>query len=111
MCALVLSQFVLLVGVHFIQFPAVLAWFSVRFVVCDKCTEIDDHLHNATTEQERKLWLQSKSIHRRYVSTLCCASSAWVVCLGTFAVLVFRLELSRACTAFKVPMRLLLRTP
>ena len=41
-----------------------------RFAVCERCTEIDDHLQQATTEQERRLWLQAKKIHRGYVSNI-----------------------------------------
>jgi len=41
---------------------------SDRFAVCERCTEIDDHLQNATSEPERKLWLEAKRIHRKYVS-------------------------------------------
>jgi hypothetical protein len=40
----------------------------LRFAVCERCTEIDDHLQNATSDREKKLWLEAKKIHRTYVS-------------------------------------------
>ena len=42
-----------------------------RFAVCEKCTEIDDHLQKATSDSERRLWLQAKKRHREYVSDTC----------------------------------------
>ena len=53
-----------LVQLSFVYFGADLD----RFAVCERCTEIDDHLQNATSEPERKLWLEAKRIHRKYVS-------------------------------------------
>ena len=41
-----------------------------RFAVCECCTEIDDHLQQATSEEERRLWLRAKKIHREYVSNI-----------------------------------------
>ena len=45
----------------------------VRFAVCERCTEIDDHLQNATSDREKKLWLEAKKIHRTYVSGSYCS--------------------------------------
>jgi len=41
-----------------------------RFAVCERCTEIEDHLQQATSEQERRLWLHAKKIHREHVSNI-----------------------------------------
>ena len=41
-----------------------------RFAVCERCTEINDHLQQATSEEERRLWLRAKKIHREYVSNI-----------------------------------------
>jgi hypothetical protein len=41
-----------------------------RFAVCERCTEIDDHLQQATSEEERRLWLWAKKIHREHVSNI-----------------------------------------
>ena len=51
-----------------------------RFVVCERCPEIDDHLQQATTEQERRLWLQAKKIHRGYVSNIVLLSLYSISC-------------------------------
>ena len=41
-----------------------------RFAVCERCTEIEDHLQQATSEEERRLWLRAKKIHREHVSNI-----------------------------------------
>ena len=51
-----------------------------RFAVCERCTEIEDHLQQATSEQERRLWLHAKKIHREQVSNIVLPSLYWISC-------------------------------
>ena len=51
--------FSVLAQLAFVLFGAV----PVRIAVCEQNTKIDYHLQNATSEPERKLWLEFKKDH------------------------------------------------
>ena len=85
--------------------------------MCERCTEIDDHLQNVTSEPERKLWLEAKRIHRKYVSM----TYWWLNFMHTqpislqickhVAFCFLRCERRGECTTSGVPKLLLLQMP